>query len=416
MALTTLFSGIADAIREKDGTGERIPASAFPERIRAIPARENAPDPPDPGAVCRATRPKDWLELPEPGENEMYLLFHIPEETSALLAFTVTCSGGTYQVEVLGGEGGPAAPAVLNSGAKFEAELSAGDFAARAAGGMRQAILKITSPGQDILKWTASPHSRKPAPSTFVDWNIVEIKCRLPRGTSVKCGSTAKGGALSKLRYFTWPGSSSIVSASLMFANCVSLTAVPALDTSSMTGMNYMFYNCYSLMAVPELDCSQVLHLDSAFYNCASLKAIPELNMAKALSASNLFFGCMSLRSLAMSDTSQVTDMGGLFQGCASLNTVLGLNTAKVTNARNLFSSCLSLSRLTLCPEAAGWAGYAISLSGCSLGHRALVELFDSLPVLTEAKELTITGNPGTAQLTEEEKAAAAAKNWTLVL
>lgn len=37
MSLTTLFTDIADAIREKDGTQEDIVASTFPERIRAIP-------------------------------------------------------------------------------------------------------------------------------------------------------------------------------------------------------------------------------------------------------------------------------------------------------------------------------------------------------------------------------------------
>ena len=37
MELKTLFEGIADAIREKDGSQGEITASAFPERIRAIP-------------------------------------------------------------------------------------------------------------------------------------------------------------------------------------------------------------------------------------------------------------------------------------------------------------------------------------------------------------------------------------------
>lgn len=37
MALSNLFNGIADAIREKDGTSEKIMALAFPERIRSIP-------------------------------------------------------------------------------------------------------------------------------------------------------------------------------------------------------------------------------------------------------------------------------------------------------------------------------------------------------------------------------------------
>lgn len=34
----TKLKAIADAIREKDGTTEPIPANTFPERIRAIPS------------------------------------------------------------------------------------------------------------------------------------------------------------------------------------------------------------------------------------------------------------------------------------------------------------------------------------------------------------------------------------------
>lgn len=40
MALTDLFSSIADAIREKDGTTAEITASDFPDRIRAVPTSE----------------------------------------------------------------------------------------------------------------------------------------------------------------------------------------------------------------------------------------------------------------------------------------------------------------------------------------------------------------------------------------
>lgn len=41
MSLTTLFSGIAGAIREKDGSSGVIAATAFPDRIRAIPLYEH---------------------------------------------------------------------------------------------------------------------------------------------------------------------------------------------------------------------------------------------------------------------------------------------------------------------------------------------------------------------------------------
>ena len=47
-------------------------------------------DPTDPVEVYNNTRPPDWLSMPTPADNEMYLLFHIPDGFSSLLAFTVT--------------------------------------------------------------------------------------------------------------------------------------------------------------------------------------------------------------------------------------------------------------------------------------------------------------------------------------
>ena len=81
-----------------------------------------------------------------------------------------------------------------------------------------------------------------------------------------------------------------------------------------------------------------------------------------------------------------------------------------------MFQNCSSLLSITLKPTVIGWTGYAISLSACSLGHKALVDLFNSLPTITTAKALTLTGNPGVLELTDEEKAIATGKNWTLML
>jgi len=92
------------------------------------------------------------------------------------------------------------------------------------------------------------------------------------------------------------------------------------------------------------------------------------------------------------------------------------LDTSSVTSMSNMFNYCYSLAAITLDSGVTGWAGYDISLSGCSLGHKALVDLFNSLPTITSSKALTLTGNPGVSELTDAEKAIATGKNWTLTL
>ena len=82
----------------------------------------------------------------------------------------------------------------------------------------------------------------------------------------------------------------------------------------------------------------------------------------------------------------------------------------------NMFNSCNYLTSITLDNTVTGWAGYAISLRGCSLSHAAIVAFFNSLPTITSAKAITLTGNPGVSELTDAEKAIAIGKGWTLTL
>ena len=131
---------------------------------------------------------------------------------------------------------------------------------------------------------------------------------------------------------------------------------------------------------------------------------------------SSMFSTCYSLTSIPQLDTSKATDMSSMFSGCNSLTSIPQLDTSNVTNMSYMFSNCNLLSSILFNPSVSGWAGQAIGLSNCSLGHTALVNLFNSLPTITTKKALTLTGNPGVSELTDEEKAIATGKNWTLTL
>ena len=301
-------------------------------------------EPLDPVEVYNTTRPSDWLPMPTPADNEMYLLFHIPDGVSSLLAFTVTCTGN-YTVAlgtVSNGAFVQMSSTSVASGSKYETELFADDYGNLTSDGHKQVMVKVS--GADILTWAPSTHSKKTSPSDFAGWNIVEISCNLPSGKKVACGNETSKLALIKLRYFTWYGENAVTNMSYMFYSCYSLTAIPQLDTSAVTNMSYMFNYCSSLTAIPQLD------------------------------------------------------------------------TSAVTNMSYMFSGCYYLTAITLDNTVTGWAGYAISLSNCSLSHAAIVAFFNSLPTITSAKAITLTGNPGVSELTDAEKAIATGKGWTLTL
>ena len=361
---------VADAIRAKAGiTDQLVWPEGFKTAVDGIQTGGGSTSNPlDPVEVYNNTRPSDWLPMPTPAENEMYLLFHIPDGVSSLLAFTVTCTGN-YTVAlgtVSGGSFVASSSVDIASGSKYEAELFADDYGNLTSDGNKQVMVKVS--GTDILTWDPSTHRKKTSPSKFAGWNIIEISCNLPSGKKVACGNNQQTLALKKLQYFTWIGKNAVTKMNSMFNACYSLMAIPQLGTSSVMNMNSMFDNCYSLMAIPQLGTSSVTNMGAMFRSCYALTAIPQL------------------------DTSLVTDMS------------------------YMLDTCYSLTSIALYNAVTGWAGCAIALNECSLGHTAIVAFFNSLPTITSAKAITLTGNPGVSELTDAEKAIATGKGWTLTL
>lgn len=414
--LSQTKAAIRAAIIEKgQSVGEEEPFSAYPEKIRAI-ADEGWGTPPDPAKVYQQTRPKDWLPMPEASVDEMYLLFHIPAGGSSLLAFTVECAGN-YTVElgtVKDGAFAASSSSPVASGKPYEAELFADDWGDLTTDGMKQVMVRVS--GTDILTWAPSTHSKKTFPDPFISWNIAEILCRLPKGTRVECGCGASSEGLTKLRYFSWEGENAVTDMSGMFSQCCSLVAILQLNAANVTNMSNMFEGCYALAAITELDTSHVTAMGYMFYGCSFLTAIPRLDTSHVTDMDNMFDMCTSLITIPELDTSNVTYMRSMFNCCYVLAAIPELDTSNMTAADNMFDSCYSLSSLTLNPAVTGWAGDKLPLSGCALDHKAIVNLFNSLPTITAAKMIFLTGNPGVSELTEEEKAIATGKNWTLKL
>ena len=90
-----------------------------------------------------------------------------------------------------------------------------------------------------------------------------------------------------------------VTSMSRMFEHCYSLVNIPQLDTTNVTSMGNMFNSCYSLVAIPQLDTSNVTSMPQMFYSCFSLVAIPQLdtsNVTSGVASMNaMFYGCVSL-------------------------------------------------------------------------------------------------------------------------
>lgn len=173
------------------------------------------------------------------------------------------------------------------------------------------------------------------------------------------------------------------------------ITEFPAgpvvVDWSAAKSLNYCFYGCTSLaaLALPDGFGSAAESLIYCFEDCSSLAALtlPDGFGGVATDLTECFYGCASLAELNLPD--------GF--GAAALN------------ADACFGRCFALKNIT------GAIRFPVSfdLSGCTkLTHDSLMNVVDGL-VEVEGKTLRL-GTDNLAKLTDEEKAIATGKGWTL--
>ena len=157
------------------------------------------------------------------------------------------------------------------------------------------------------------------------------------------------------------------------------------MDTSDVTNMSSMFSDCSSLTSVPSFDTSNVTDMSSMFVGCSSITSVPSFDTSKVTNMYNMFVGCSSLTSVPSFDTSNVTSMYNMFSGCSILETIHMINIG---------------------------ANLEIS-SSTKFTREALLEIIGNLKTVTTTKRLTM-GATNLAKLTEEDKAIATSKGWTL--
>ena len=198
-------------------------------------------------------------------------------------------------------------------------------------------------------------------------------------------------------------------------------------NTSNVTDMSYMFSNCVNLTSLDlsGWDTSKVTNMYGMFYQCNNLTSLDlsGWDTSKVTDMGYMFSGCTSLTSLDLShfNTSKVTDMGYMFSGCTSLTSldISNFDFSKVTS----ISSFLPNSGNKLIDLRFGknlkinWT-YGSPNSQPNLSKESLLSIIDGLYDFVGNGETTTRscqfGSANLAKLTDEEKALATNKGWTL--
>lgn len=193
------------------------------------------------------------------------------------------------------------------------------------------------------------------------------------------------------------------------FRGCNRLTSVPLLNTGNVTTMYYMFYNCGKLVTIPQFNTNKVTDMSGMFNGCYALTSVPQLNTSNVTNMENVFYGCKKLTTVPLFNTSKVTTMSQMFWHCSELQTVPAYDCSNVTNMNNIFASCRSLKSVLMTN-----IGVSLNISSSTLFERSdLLVILNNLQTVTSTKVLTM-GATNLAKLTDEDKAIATNKGWTL--
>jgi len=147
----------------------------------------------------------------------------------------------------------------------------------------------------------------------------------------------------------------------------------------------------------------------TAAVNCSNLAAnAPTLRRLSINAAwgsfASAFFGCYCLKEIDLSNcpVNGITDFSG--------------NTGMYSLTKLLFPSTgTGVNRVPKAFAAGITSMGAIDISNSGLSRAALVDMFYSLPTNASARNLTITGSVGAADLTAEEITIATNKNWVVI-
>lgn len=162
---------------------------------------------------------------------------------------------------------------------------------------------------------------------------------------------------------------------------------------------------------IGNINVSAATTVTSMFSNCWNLRQVGDLNLAAGTSFNSLFSSCPNVYKIGAITSTAVTNLTSAFAGASSLREVSFTNLTNVTTMGNPFSACYSLQKLRV-PN----LKVSIILTDCAMERSDIVQVFNDLGTPVTTQVITVTRNPGSADLTAADLLIATSKNWTVTL
>ena len=225
---------------------------------------------------------------------------------------------------------------------------------------------------------------------------------------------------------------------SMAWDDCSSLKSFPMLDTSNGTNFFAAWDKCSALTKFPLLNTSKGTNFGGAWRGCSGLTSFPTLDLHNGTDFSQAWSGCRVLTTFPQLDTSNGTNFDQAWNECASLTEFPALNLSNGTNFRYAWGNCSALTTMgqldlssgtnfmsawNYCSSLTTLGGFGAVKESFSLSYSPNLTVESLMNVINQAanlNELGITGKTmnfgGTNlnKLTDEQKAVATSKGWTL--
>ena len=224
------------------------------------------------------------------------------------------------------------------------------------------------------------------------------------------------------------------------FYRCANLKNITINDGANYTIGTYAFSDCTSLTnddvanIMAHCNIEKSINSSSIFSDCTSITEVSvpflsdtifsgcsELLKATSTEAYNVgrcaFRDCVKLEEVIIAEGTKDINYS-VFDNCTALKTVYLPSSITnesylfATNSNNIFYDCINLEEVKLGSD---WSlSLRLSFSD-NLTADSMVNMFNSLKDLTDATTKTLVlGSTNLAKLTDEQKAIAINKNWTL--
>ena len=194
------------------------------------------------------------------------------------------------------------------------------------------------------------------------------------------------------------------------FQSYTPLLGVDYLYMPLVTNFSGLFLFCSNLEYIKKIKFADGAYAEQLFLGCTNLAEIPDLR-GYNLEYDSFFQNCQRLTTIpAYLDFTNKTWVAYMCNGCTSLQSVPEYDWTTVTNTNNTFQNCISLTDL------GGFIGLKVNLdlSSCPLTHDSIMNVINKAADVTASPVTLTLGSTNLAKLTDEEKAIATSKGWTL--